>query len=134
MSVVLKVAVGPYAEFPVPEGRADEFPPEDEDGELLFEESLVSNWNRYVEPRTDCYRYVPDVDYLPPSSGWPINRPPSRQMLLSSYEFLDQDLTELDRQAEMAWFAATFAEELQALAERFGSPPALRWGVVSFLT
>jgi len=124
MSVILNVAVGPYAEFPVPEGRADEFPPKDEDGDLLCEEFLVSNRNRYGKPRTDCYRYVPDDENLPPS------RRPARQMLLTSYDFLDQDLTDLGKQAELAWFAATFAEELRALAERFGGPPAIRWGVV----
>ncbi len=40
------------------------------------------------------------------------------------------DLGSVDRSAEVAWFGAAFAEEIRALAEFFGSEPALRWGLV----
>jgi hypothetical protein len=42
----------------------------------------------------------------------------------------DQDLTDVDRQAEMDWFASKFAGPLRELAERFGSPAKIRWGLV----
>jgi hypothetical protein len=41
------------------------------------------------------------------------------------------DATELDRQAEMDWFARAYSAELGALASHFGTAPGIRWGLVS---
>jgi hypothetical protein len=40
------------------------------------------------------------------------------------------DWTTLDRDAEIAWFAAAYAEELGRLGELVGQPPRLRWGLI----
>jgi hypothetical protein len=42
----------------------------------------------------------------------------------------DQNLTDLDRRAEMDWLAPAYAEPLRVLSERFGSPPRIRRGIV----
>jgi hypothetical protein len=44
------------------------------------------------------------------------------------------DLTDVDRQAEIAWFADKFRPELRKLAEYFGSEPLLRWGAVESIS
>jgi hypothetical protein len=56
MGISQHVAIGPYAEFRVPEGRSGQFLPEGEDGFLCWQ-TLACNSG--LEVRRDCYRYVP---------------------------------------------------------------------------
>jgi hypothetical protein len=43
------------------------------------------------------------------------------------------DWTALDRDAEIAWFAAAFAKELRELAALVGEAPSLRWGLINWV-
>jgi hypothetical protein len=57
---------------------------------------------------------------------------PNRRMLFDGdgvAGFDMQDLTEVNSQEEINWFAESFREELRSLADHFGEPAALRWGV-----
>jgi hypothetical protein len=44
------------------------------------------------------------------------------------------DLTEVDREEEVRWFAEAFREELGHLAEYLGNEPVIRWGVVGWVS
>jgi hypothetical protein len=44
------------------------------------------------------------------------------------------DLTEVDREEEVRWFAEAFRQELGRLAEYLGDEPVMRWGVVGWLS
>ena len=120
MSVINNIHIGPYAEFSVPPGRAEDFPPKEEGGEFLCWETLRCN---FMFRREDCYRYTPTGD-------GPEGR--TREMFTWQAGPSDQDLTGLDRQAEMDWLASAYAEPLRLLSEEFGSPPRIRWGVLSW--
>jgi hypothetical protein len=127
MGVAHHLLVGPYAEFRVLPGHPGRFSPEDEDGDPLCWETLVYSagpnerlpeWFRYgpgVQGRSD----TPRAMYFTDRGGV---FPP------------DQDLSNVDREAEMNWFAATFREELRLLSEHFGAPPRIRWGIVFWVT
>ena len=126
MGVVQNVFIGPYAEFAVPAGRRAEFPPEDEGGDFLFWEDLHCNLGM-GDRHEDCYRFTPTGDgpegQARPMYAW------GKGVCLK-----DQDLTDLDRESEMAWLTSAYAEPLGVLAERFGTPPRIRWGVVFWLS
>jgi hypothetical protein len=126
MGVYQNVFLGPYAEFPVPLDRSDELPPEDKDGELLCSRDLMCNWG-YEDRHEDCYRYTPR------RSG---RKGPKRTMFFCDKGVCleDQDLTDLDRQAEMDWFTAAYAKPLRVLTKQFGVPPRVRWGFVFWLS
>jgi hypothetical protein len=122
MGIVHNLFIGPYAEFLVPAGQAEQFPPEDEDGNLLCWESLMCDLG--MSRRTDCYRYMPD------GTG---TKQPARTMYAGDKHgacFPSQDLSDVDRQGEMAWFAQQYANELRVLKERYAASPTIRWGIV----
>jgi hypothetical protein len=125
--------LGPYAEWLVPERKH-------RPGfrETPLAETLLGGWVLYLQHflgdipqvkrgRTLYYRYT----FMPQQE-----RPnqPKRRMCFSPDDYWPEaeDLTEIDRQAEMNWFAKEFGEELRTLATHFGGPPAIRWGLVGW--
>ena len=124
MSVVHSVFLGPYAEFPVPPGRKEDFPPMEESGEFLGWEDLHCNIG-VGHRHEDCYRYTPARDK---QAGRRMFWWGERGALLD-----DQDLTDLDRQAEMDRFAREYHAPLQLLEAQYGKPPRIRWGLVFWL-
>jgi hypothetical protein len=70
-----------------------------------------------------CYCFIPDTE-----------RPdqPRRQLWFTAVLEAVEDLTEVERKVEMDWFASAFAGELQALADFFGEPATIRWGLVAW--
>jgi hypothetical protein len=65
--------------------------------------------------------------------GYPVGSAGLRRMSWSenNTELAVMDLSEIDRAAEMEWFARTSALELSALSEYFNRPVhAIRWGYV----
>jgi hypothetical protein len=72
-----------------------------------------------------AYCFMPDVD-----------RPgrPEREMWLGASLEAVEDWSEVGRKEEMDWFAQAFADELRALADFFGQPPEVRWGLVAWPT
>src|SRR5258708_38017862 len=115
MGISQNVFIGPYAEFPVPIGRAEDFPPRDEGGDVLGWQQLLCN--RGLEGRPpDYYRYTP-TEAGPPGRN--------RQMFFTGKGVWieDQDLTDLDRHAEMDWFVSACADPLRLLSEKFGVSP-----------
>lgn len=131
MGVAHYVYIGPYAVWEVPAGRATEFPPLDEEtGDDLCEDRLVCNYNSEVPHvadrggvETHLFCYIAQ-EFRPPSG---------RELFIwgQPHAWLGlHDLTRVDRRAEMRWLRAEFAAELRALAARFGSRPAIRWGLM----
>src|SRR5262245_25798395 len=115
MGVYHHVFIGPYAEFRVPRGTGQRFPPEDADGEILCGQELACYDDMYGPPET-C-RYVPH--------GHGQHKPPRAMYLEDKSPILeDQDWTTLDLKAEMKWLAKTYADEIRILTEQFGSPPS----------
>jgi len=131
MGVYQNLFVGPYAEWLIPEGKNHGLPPSGKDGERLFQERLMC----YVEEPgqafkvgpQDHYRYcyMPDAPNDPGREVYFGGKPAWPPVL---------DLTKLDRQKEIDWFATAFAEEFKTLAQYFGGPPSLRWGIVCWLS
>jgi hypothetical protein len=134
MSVYSNLFVGPYAEWLVRTSKR--LPP------FLnspLDQSLIEGMKLYwpdelPDVRRGGVRYHRYV-FMPREA-----RPemPSRPLYFSGKGGPDnigiQDLTEVDTRGEIDWFLRAFREELQALAEHFGGPPSLRWGLVHWLT
>jgi hypothetical protein len=131
MGVPQSVYIGPYAEWVV---RPDEPSPELEavaPGELLKGWGLARAWGRSYPPEVEvdevvCQRFcfVADDD----RAGQP------RRQLYHSEAGAIADLRGVDAHAEMEWFARAFREELRALQTYYNRPPAIGWGLVTWLS
>jgi hypothetical protein len=125
MGLVRSVYVGPFGRFVVPEGKPNAYPPRDDKGEFLFWDDLIFDkgldWPR---PPGSVYCFMPEIDMRPAY--------PDRELHFSG-SFIDGvDLTCVDRAAEVEWFAAAYASELNVLARYFGGDPSLHWGIVAW--
>jgi hypothetical protein len=60
---------------------------------------------------------------------------PARDLYSGSYGWLavTEDLSEVDRQAELRWFAGAYKGELDRLARHFGAAPRIHWGVLAWM-
>jgi hypothetical protein len=123
MSSSQDVYIGPYAEWLVAGSEPQPVP-----RDLLG--ALCCNFGRSEPLEMDSgggefFRccFMPDED-----------RPgqPSREMYFSGGTTAAEDLTGVGVQKETEWFARAFANELRALASHYGTPAALRWGVVTW--
>ncbi len=131
MSFTQHLFVGPFAEWLVPEGNAQGLPPTDEDGEPLFAGRLRCNAQPGEPPdvvkvgrkRYHHFCYVPAR--MPPKRATYFEGEPALPGVL--------DVTEVDRQAKIDWFASKFEGELRALEEFYRAKPTFRWGLVCWL-
>jgi hypothetical protein len=133
MSVHQNFFVGPYASWLVKVGKH----PEDL-SETLFErliETRILHWQTFMgelpavrrgRARYDRYTFMPQAE----RSGGP--RGPRFFSDCDGADLLD--LTDVNQRAEIDWFAEAFREELRVLAEYFGGPPELGWGLVQWLS
>jgi hypothetical protein len=127
MSVYQNLYVGPYAEWLVQAGE--------DDYDLLEElvhPALRSNTGQDGIPEVRVkgvyYRrhcFIPRVKRL---------KKPQRCMDFDETVVAVEDWNEVDRQAEIDWFAKAFEKELNALASHYGREPHLRWGMVAWLS
>ncbi len=126
-----KLFVGPYADW---EGGVMNFETDDPRLYALLDDDLVEvlDWNSGLagwswgkdccmplQPRPSCPRWPMAFEWV------------SGRLCPGGMECVS-DWTTLDRDAEIAWFATAFAEELGRIAELVGHPPRLRWGLVSW--
>jgi hypothetical protein len=130
MSRAHYVYIGPCAVWEVPADRAGEFPPLDEAGNDLCSERLACNYDADVPAVLDREgREVHLFCYI----SQDLRPPGGRQLFFWGQPHAGlglQDLTDVDRRAEVSWFRKEYAAELRVLAGRFGSRPAVRWGVM----
>jgi hypothetical protein len=126
--------VGPYAEWAVPVGKGPV--PETPEWAWFHERMVVDlqmNLGELPELERDGGRY--HLYRLMPSEERP--GAPGRSMYFggkASLGFGALDLTEVDRRAEVRWFAEAFCAELRQLADHVGAEPALRWGAVKWVS
>jgi len=131
MGLPITVHVGPYVEFLVPEGHSVNHDLLEVALEscgfnhnLEFAETIVSDG---VKHGRDCF-----APYY--SRNSPDNHKPPRSMHFSDNSGEKQvsalDLTRINVAEEIAWFERTYAAELKALAEGYGVPMHIRWGVM----
>jgi hypothetical protein len=130
MSLSVTVHVGPYAELLLPEERAHvaealgefmdsvnhnlENPPTVEiDGEKLVRVCFAPFFSRYVPLQP------------PRQMHWDGGGGPANSNVV--------DLTDVNVADEVAWFEREFAEFLRAVADAYGQPARVRWGVVPSL-
>lgn len=123
------VHVGPYAEFLLPEesvGNPDKLEEALESGDLNhnleYAEKVVVDG---VEFERACYApYFSDYSR-------PELKPP-RQMHWSDDDREGRvvELTDVDMVEEVAWFERVYGDVLKLLAEGYGVPARIRWGVV----
>lgn len=129
MGVFQNLYVGPYARWLV-EGRVDDEALRDLLGGI--DHALATNaWGLAGQPPEvrlngtpyRCYCFMPDAD-----------RPgqPGRELWFGGALHRVEDWTDLGWKREVDWFAHAFARELGRLAEFFGSPASLRWGMVAW--
>lgn len=139
MSTWNSVFIGPYAEWKISEANKPNPPFYDtelfdtlisDEGPLLWRNWLLDVHSLEIDGTT-CYPY-----HFMPSSKHERCGKPVREMFFWGQGMIDLgilDLTDVDRQVEMNWFAKEFAKELQQLADYFGSPPVFRWGALESL-
>lgn len=131
MSTSVIIHVGPYAELLAPEDQA-------RDHDLLNQAIETGCLNHNLEQRekvTIGDKTFARACFAPYASedSPPEHRPPRPLHWSGNYWQQDVgvvDLTEVDRAAEMAWFEQTHAEALRLLAQSYGVPVRIRWGVM----
>jgi hypothetical protein len=120
--------VGPYAVWLVPEGQKPE-PPWDDEEEILWRQHYLGSFPTVEQGsrRFERHCYMPRQRRpgLPRAKMWAGGDGPGTE---------DHDLTEVSPQAEIEWFATAFESELRTLADYYGVPPTLRWGLVSWIS
>jgi hypothetical protein len=120
--------VGPYAFWLVPKGRKRK-PPWDLEDEVLYQQRDLGDFPTVKQGRRHferhCYMPRQSRSGQPREDMWSGGEGPGTE---------DRDLTEVSPRAEIEWFAAAFAPELRALADYYGAPPTLRWGLVSWIS
>jgi hypothetical protein len=128
MSRMISTFVGPYAEWLVPCYRSS---PWVKDAPILGDLVSLS----YVA----CQGGLPtvmldEVEYVR-FTFWPDeirNGGPARELYFGSLA-VTEDLSEIDRQAEVRWFAGAYKGELDRLAGHFGTAPRIHWGVLAWM-
>jgi hypothetical protein len=123
------VHVGPYAEFLLREGPAGD---PDKLQEALESGDLDHNLEYAEKVVVDGVEFA-RACYAPYFNGHsrPERKPP-RQMQWSddAGEGRVVDLTDVDVGEEVAWFERAYGDVLKLLAEGYGVPVRIRWGVV----
>lgn len=131
MSRMISAFVGPYAEWLVPSDRAS---PWVKDAPILEDLGSLS----YVTSQGELPTVMLDeVEYVR-FTFWPDeirDGAPPRDLYSGSYGWLAvaEDLSEVDRQAELRWFAGAYKGELDRLARHFEAAPRIHWGVLAWM-
>jgi hypothetical protein len=128
--------IGPYAEWRRPATPGDPVvPPEAQDAwERVVWDGPLHYQNYYGTPPEEeiggrphrCYRLLPTLE---------LEGGPARRMVFVDKGGMDVgvlDLTDADRDAELRWFADSYRDRLADLAGGFGTPPAIRWGLLTW--
>ena len=138
MGVCHYLYVGPYVEWRRPGRRGDvKLPPGIREAVERVVWDGPMDWQNYGGEMPEevvggvphfCYRFVPSLD---------LTGGPDRRLSFSDKGGADAgalDLTSNDRDAELRWFEALYRDHLADLAGGFGSPPSVRWGVLTWLS
>jgi hypothetical protein len=152
MSSTFSVHIGPYAGWLVSGSLTVTW--EDGSGEE-FEGKLATVWTEELDPIVERGLVTVNINgmYNPPCvvikrrehfrvCGFPSDLANTGGLLPrrmgwdeDDREFNVVELTAIDREAEMEWFARTFAAGLAALSDYFQTPAhAIRWGFVGIHT
>jgi hypothetical protein len=125
MGIRTNVYVGPYALW------TNAYAPSEDDQDALLFRVLAGHWgpgDAVIEP---------DQEPVPAFFAAPRPNDPRRggpKLALTYYSWDDEcvalDLREVDREAEVKAFRLAYKAELDAIAQRVGHPPVLRWGIV----
>ena len=131
MSRMISAFVGPYAEWLVPCDRAS---PWVKDAPILEDLGSLSCMACQGELPTVMLDEVECVRF----TFWPDeirDGGPARDLYFGSYGWLavTEDLSEVDRQAELRWLAGAYKGELDRLARHFGAAPRIHWGVLAWM-
>jgi hypothetical protein len=131
MSRMINAFAGPYAEWLIPRDCTSNWV-----NELPILEA--TGGLSYVACQGELVTVIIDGVEQVRFTFWPDERRegcPARDFYHGSFGWhaATVDLSAVDRQAEVRWFAKTFKEDLKQLAAHFGSEPQLRWGMLAWM-